>query len=171
MGSKVKNPPQKSFVLVTCTDRGFSSHPHTASAFTDNVDLQLEVVCGVSLMPVAQVTATHPQPGRMEQWDHVPTLLPQQDPNTTRPLTAWCCLLAWSTHPASALTGSGAPLRTQLLLKWESPECTKPPRKPQKVQDPHLPASFQPLLGSRTPAEELPQCDRTAMAAQESTSP
>lgn len=58
-------------------------------------------------------------------------------------------------------------LPTQLLLKWESPECTKPPRKPQKIQPlpPHLPASFQPLLCSTAPAQELPQCDRTAMVA------
>lgn len=26
MGSKIKNPPQKPFVLVTCTDGDFSSH-------------------------------------------------------------------------------------------------------------------------------------------------
>lgn len=81
--------------------------PHTASAFTDNSDLQLYIVCDVSFMPVAQVTSTHPQPGTMEQWDRVPmlTLLSQQETNTTTSDSPGCCLLASNTDPASALKG------------------------------------------------------------------
>lgn len=47
----------------------------------------------------------------------------------------------------------------------------KAPEETTKNSSPHLLASFQPLLCSRTPAQELPRCDRTATVAQESTSP
>lgn len=153
MGSKTKNPPQKLFVLLTLQ---MEISPHTASAFTDNLDLQLYVVCDVSLMPVAEVTPTHAQPGTMEQWDHVPVLTaatPKGNNHHHHLLQCW--LLPPGMEHTSCLCSHWAALPTQLLLKWESPECTKPPKKPQKIQAPTCQAVSSHCF---TPARQLRNC-------------
>lgn len=118
---------------MTRTDRDFS--PHCFSLYRQPRPATLRSlgrVPNAQVPKVAQVTSTQAQPGTMEQWDHVPMLTAATPRRTKHHHTSY----SPGMEHTSCLCSHRAALPTQLLLKWESPECTKPPRKPQKIQAP-----------------------------------
>jgi len=78
-------------------------------------------------MPTARVSST--RPSLRSRVLRSGGTIRRRDPNIPvtcpAPHGPGCCLLAWSTNPASALGVSGAALPTRLLLERESPEHTK----------------------------------------------
>lgn len=110
--------------------------PHTASAFTDNLDLQL-----YSLWRVLNAsgtghfhTSTARHYGAVGPCANADCCYPKGNQTPPHLLQSW--LLPPGMEHTSCLCSHRAALPTWLLLKWESPKCPKPPRKPQKIQAP-----------------------------------
>lgn len=120
-------------------------------AFTDNLDLQLQVVCDVSLTPTAQVTSTHPNLHSWALWSarticQHQKLQQQQDANIVSP----------GQHLAVLVTASWHKAQTPPLLSWSAGLLHQPgrfssgtalnTRSPRRNHE-----KFKPLLASKFP--------------------
>lgn len=97
-------------------------------------------------------------------------LLPDRNQTAPAPLTVLLLPPGKEHRPCFCSQAPGLLYQPSCFSSGKAPNA-KSPRGNHKKFKPPLASQFPATASHRTPAQELPQCDRTAMVAQESTSP